>query len=330
MFKRSEHKKLNAAIIGIGGWGSKYVKRLYHNNLYNLVSCYDTNRKLLDNLSKKYKYEIKDSVEEIMSDDNIDVVFAIVPNRFHVEYAVMAAYHNKHVFLEKPIANSVTEAEKMINAFNAQNRKLYVAHSMKYLKAVEEIKSVLNKGLLGEICLLEANRSLKRGLHLTPDDWRYSFENCPGGPLLQLGIHIIDVICYLFGGIEEIKAFGNLMITESDNIDAATIIMKLQNDKLGYLGTSYVIDNIFEIKIHGTKGSIFLTDKKLVLKIGSKEKVLARKVLKDDVISREVDEFYDYIVNDKDVINTGENAKKLLDIVEKINSECCIEEGDAQ
>jgi predicted dehydrogenase len=108
-------------------------------------------------------------------------VLLVTPNHVHADQAIACAQREKHVFVEKPIADKLADGRAMQATCKEAGVILRVGHAFRRLGAARKAKELLDEGVLGRIILTEANFSLPGTL--TPDKWRYYRDTCPGGPL---------------------------------------------------------------------------------------------------------------------------------------------------
>ncbi|QZY55553.1 Gfo/Idh/MocA family protein [Crassaminicella profunda] len=311
--------EIPVGIIGTGGWGKNFVRELSKNKNFDVKVCYDINKKLLASQSKKYKFKIADSYYSLLHEYNINSVFIILPNHLHKEVCLEAANAGVNIFLEKPIANNYLDGKDIVDKCNEKNIKLCVGHSMRKSSNYLRLKEIISKNMLGVIHLVEANRSINRAESIKEFDWRNKREFCPNLPLIQLGIHYIDILLDLFGEPTEINSLALDNVSDSKNTDATICTMKFKNSILAYLGNSYSTNNTDILRIYGTKGIATLTNSKLVIFNETNKDLTYNKPAKESTIKNEIIEFYNYISNNIDIDIDGDNALKVIRTFERIS-----------
>ncbi|MGN6626866.1 MAG: Gfo/Idh/MocA family protein [Tepidisphaeraceae bacterium] len=194
------HQKLRWAIVGLGELALGEVLPAFaqseHARVTALVSGHpDKARKVADyyGVDPKHLYTY-DNYDAIAYDDQIDIVYVILPNHMHAEYTVRALKAGKHVLCEKPMATTVAECQRMIDAAKQTNKKLMIAYRLHYepynLKAVELLRS----NALGKIKVIEASNLQ----NTYPPNIRLS-KKTGGGPLGDVGIYCLNAARYLTG-----------------------------------------------------------------------------------------------------------------------------------
>ena len=145
-------------------------------------------------------------LDAVLADQDIDAVVLALPNELHFDFAQRAARAGKHVYIEKPIANSMADALAIAALERAHGVRIVVGHCARLLTGIRAIRQAIDAGKLGKLSQIEANFSNDRGLRLTREDWRWYSERAPGGSLSQIGVHQFDTLRYLGGDIAAVSA----------------------------------------------------------------------------------------------------------------------------
>ncbi|HLA57154.1 MAG TPA: Gfo/Idh/MocA family oxidoreductase, partial [Puia sp.] len=151
-----------------------------------------------DEAKEKYpSVKIVRDLDEMLTDENLELVVITTPNDSHFDYAWRALEAGKHVVLEKPFTITSADAKKLIAQAEKKNRVLSVYQNRRYVSDFLTIRQLLKENLLGEIVEFEAHYDRYRP-EQRPNAWRE--ENTPGsGILYDLGAHLIDQALCLFG-----------------------------------------------------------------------------------------------------------------------------------
>lgn len=257
--------------VGLNGFGQYITRILRQCNHIDLIGVYDIDSaivaKVAAALNIKPFYTLREALES-----RCQGVILVVPNSAHAELVKDAALAGKHIFVEKPITNTISEAEDIIGVCKKQGVLLQVGHSMRFMDKYRKVCELIAERAIGRIVLIEANYSSQRAKRHTSEVWRFSRETCPGGPMLQLGIHSIDTIYYLTGCKPlEVRGLFADGFTETQNEDAGVIIMKLEQDILAYVGSSYVSPYTQQLVIYGDDGKIDIRDNTVILNKGGSD-----------------------------------------------------------
>jgi len=140
-----------------------------------------------------YNYENYDAIK---NDPEVDVIYIVLPNGLHAEYTIRGLQAGKHVLCEKPMANTPTDCQKMIDAARAANRKLMVAYRCRYEPNNQEAIRIVRSQELGATQTILTNA----GWHIdNPDQWRLKQDLAGGGSLMDIGIYALNAARYLSG-----------------------------------------------------------------------------------------------------------------------------------
>lgn len=252
-------KKIGLAMVSIGGWSRAVAREIKGVKNARLVACFTRNQENRRKFAEEYNCEAKESYESLLADPAVDAVLLMSANHVHREQARAALKAGKHVFIDKPITNTLKEAFDLYRAFKKSDRVLFVGHNCRRLWSSRKIRQIIDSGKLGRISMAESNRSHGGGLYLTPDSWRYHRKYCPGGPLIQLGIHEIDTLQYLLGPIVEVSSLLTRLHTPGKIDDTTMTIYRFKSGVIGYTGSGYCVQpgNNF-INVYGTDGRVAL------------------------------------------------------------------------
>ncbi len=179
--------KKGVAIVGFGGMGSWHVNKIRENNVVDLKGIWDI-KEDRRTLAREWGVHVYTSLEDLLSDEGVDIVTLAVPNELHMPLAIQAMEAGKNVISEKPVCLSCEELQKIFDA-SARTGKLFTVHQNRRWDAdFLMMKEIYESGDLGEVFGIE---SRVQGSHGIPGDWRGKKEH-GGGMLLDWGVHLID------------------------------------------------------------------------------------------------------------------------------------------
>ncbi|WP_088840928.1 Gfo/Idh/MocA family protein [Listeria sp. ILCC797] len=168
-----------------------YVKHLRTLDV-EIVGAFDRNNSRLAEFCKRHKLPAFKELNRLLKSD-IDTVLICSENAFHADYAVASAMYGKHVIVEKPMALSVSEADKMILACESSKVKLMVAHPVRFSKVMQELKANVDAGNIGRVLAIDATNHGKN-----PGGWFTEPELSGGGAIIDHTIHMADMVYALF------------------------------------------------------------------------------------------------------------------------------------
>ena len=231
---------LKVAVVGLGRWGNTLASAIQDTENVKVVDCFTRTPEKRKAFTEKFDCAEQETYEAVLENPDVDAVVISAPNNKHSELAVAAARAGKHVFVDKPIAANLTDAKEMIKACDDAGVTLAVGASSRRLKGHRLFKKILDEGALGTIALAETNYSNDRGLHYTPENWQWYASGSPGGPLMQVAIHQVDNLMYLFGEVKKVSAAFSKIKTKSEIPDVCVLWLEFESGLLGTLGTSFI------------------------------------------------------------------------------------------
>ncbi|MCX6049427.1 MAG: Gfo/Idh/MocA family oxidoreductase [Chloroflexi bacterium] len=199
------------------------------------------------------------AVEALLADAEVNAVYVATPPYLHADHVIQAAEQGKHVLCEKPMALNTAQAQLMIDACRANHVQLMICYYQRYNARHQQIKRLLDAQAIGQVTSLRVNFS--DYFPPQPGFWHHDPAISGGGPLMDLGIHCIDLVRYLGGPIVEVCALVDTLIAPSPVEDTATLLLKLANGAQAVV-TSHWSTAIFDpnqangLEIAGTHGSI--------------------------------------------------------------------------
>lgn len=309
-------EKIKVVQVGLKGFG-EYITRIVRMcDLVELTGVYDIDHSCVTEVANALNINPLYTLEAALASP-CDGVILVVPNSVHAELVKSAALAGKHVFVEKPITNSIEEAEEIIRVCKEKGVLLQVGHSTRFMGRYRKVRQLIEQKAIGRIVLIEANYSSQRAKRHTSELWRFSRETCPGGPMLQLGIHSVDTIYYLTGCKPlEIRGLFTDDFTDTQNEDAGVIIMKLEDNILAYVGSSYVSPHTQSMVIYGDEGKIEIRDSSITLNKGGRDTRIDIGEENEDVsYIRQFESFAESILSKKNPEVDGETGLQNLEVV---------------
>lgn len=181
-------KRINLGVIGCGYWGPNLIRNFSSLSTCNLTVASDISDGRLKFINNEFpNIKVTRSYEEILSDKNIDAVCIATPVNSHASISIEALRSGKHVFVEKPMAGSLKEAEEMSETARQTGRKLAVGHVFQFAPAVRKIKQLIDENRIGKIYHITSTR-----INLGPPKTEVDV-------IWDLGSHDFSIILYLLG-----------------------------------------------------------------------------------------------------------------------------------
>ena len=195
-----------------------------------------------------------DSLDTLLDDSDVEAVLVVTPNHTHAEIAVAAAERGRHVFVEKPIADSLADGLRAVEASQRAGVLLFVGHSFRRLGAARAAATAIAEGALGEIVLAEANFSLPGAF--SPGSWRSRRETLPAGPMTQLGVHHVDTLQAWIGPAVSVMGSMTHMAAAAEIDDVAVALLEHASGARSVISCSYVSPKTYRIRVYGTRANL--------------------------------------------------------------------------
>lgn len=230
-----------------------------------MITCWDQAPGNAKSFAEAHRCQAASSLDDLLADPRVEGVAIFTPNNFHRGPAEAAAAAGKHVFTEKPIANTVADGAAIFRACAKAGVTLMVGHSSRYQGPPRALKTLLDSGRLGQIAMVEANHAHAGGTRVTEKEWRWHRDQAPGGPLMQLAVHDFDTLHYLFGPTKRVTALSTSKLVDSEIEDIFLTLLEFESGLLGYVGTSYVSPPSNFTRIYGIGGNAYAEGGEIVL-----------------------------------------------------------------
>lgn len=200
--------KLKVGVIGVGSISSLHIQSYLNNENVELVALCDINEKRLQDNAAKYDiHNIFTDYNDMLKMDELDAVSICTWNNIHAPIAIAALKSGKHVLCEKPLSMTVTEALEVEKAVKESGKVLQVGFVRRHASNTKTIKEYVDHGDLGEIYYSKVSSIRRIG---NPGGWFADINRSGGGPLIDIGVHVIDIAWYLMGRPKLKSVSGNI------------------------------------------------------------------------------------------------------------------------
>lgn len=267
------------AKIGIGVIGAGGIANLYHLPAYQalaeqceLVAICDVNleqaKKIGDNFGITNVYS---DYREMLKSPDVHAISVTTPNSLHFQPTIDALKAGKHVLCEKPLAMNAGEARQMCRVAKDERRVLQVALQKRFIAPMQFVKQYIDSGGMGDIYFARAQALRRRGV----PSWGVFIdkEKQGGGPLIDIGVHILDMTLFLMGYPKPVSAFGQTwdMLGKNPALfnswgdydrskfsveDFAVGLIKFENGAAVSLESSFMgnmEEDVYQTQVYGTK-----------------------------------------------------------------------------
>ncbi|MCC6791607.1 MAG: Gfo/Idh/MocA family oxidoreductase [Thermomicrobiales bacterium] len=263
---------VRVGIIGVGWPGQRHIEGYQKHPNAHIVALSDVTTAAAERVKGEYNVEgarVYGDYRELLADAEIDAVSICTPNFLHAPMAIDALRAGKHVLLEKPLAHSLADGERLAAEVAARPGQTFmIALNNRYRPDSILLKGKIEAGELGEIYYAKTGW-LRGADEFTLRGWFVRREQSGGGPLIDLGVHMLDLALWFMGNPRPVSVTGsvyqqhNQFMREStgadvDVEDLATAFIKLDNGGTIVLDVSWVSHipetNLVYTQLFGGKG----------------------------------------------------------------------------
>ncbi|MBD3262078.1 MAG: hypothetical protein GF334_10515 [Candidatus Altiarchaeales archaeon] len=328
----SEDKKVaRLCLVGLGNFGRVIHSKLIKLDSCELIYCYHPS------IEKAKAFDEKtgtSDLDAILNDSSLDGVVITTPNDTHLALTLKFLEAKKHVFVEKPLTSTYSDAvklrEKLLKT-GYGNQILMVGHNHRRNTAIRRVKKMLGETAIGDIINVNVNKSHGGIFSFKPSNWRAQRKRHKEGPLITAGVHYIDTIHYLFGAVDSVYAVIGNISRQTEAPDSNAVLMTLENGATCFLQANYNQPSQDYFIITGTEGIIYVERGRLSLRIGRDVREENRfipstpstiKTEKNDTFLEELQEFCQAILGHKNVetgLNEGLNSMAVIEACNQSN-----------
>ncbi len=249
---------LRVACIGMGWWSDVLADAIQRSKKLKIVACYTRSEDKRRTFAAKYGCVAAPNYQVVLQDHSIEAIINTTPNSAHVETTLAAAIAGKHVFLDKPIANTVSEGRVITEFCKKKGVILALGYQRRRESHFRWIREQIDAGAFGKLVNAEANISRDRLGQIDLSSWRYTAAGMPGGVMLQIGIHYADVLEYLLGPVKAVNGRFAQLVLPGDNPDVASLVLEHENGALSTLNASYAsASEYYLMNIYGKEASAY-------------------------------------------------------------------------
>lgn len=305
-------RKIKVGVIGVGHLGKFHAEKYANLSSVELAAVVDTDKKQADDIAAKLKTKAFYSYKDILSKDAVDAVSIVVPTSLHYSIAKDFLASGIDVLLEKPITNTLKEADELIGIAVNKKAILQIGHLERFNAAVMAMDSIVNNPMF-----IESDR-------LSP----FPNRGADVDVILDVMIHDIDIILnFVKSEIESVDAVGIPIIT--DKVDIANARIKFQNGCVANVTASRVSkERMRKIRFfqHDAYISIDYAHQHMAVfkKVSGKDGALPQiveedmKIEKSDTLLEEAKAFVDCVISRKSPLVSGEDGRRALEVAQRI------------
>ncbi|MEN6356342.1 MAG: Gfo/Idh/MocA family oxidoreductase [Armatimonadota bacterium] len=292
----------------------------------------DINSQRAEKFAQDYGIKnICNDYQELLADPEIEAVTVGVPNALHAPIVIAAFEAGKHVMCEKPIATCAEDARKMVEAGKKSGKIFMMGFNNRFRGDTQLLKKCIEKGDLGEIYYAKTGWLRRKGIP-GMGGWFTTKAMSGGGPLIDLGVHVLDLALWLMGNPKPVYVMGSSYAKFGPEIakqkggtfdveDLATGMVKLENGATVFVEASwasYVENERIYTQLIGTKGGAEVDPLKIYTDINGSTANIEMSYPNVSGHEMEIVHFVECIKEGKTPIATGEHGLHIQLILDAI------------
>lgn len=328
---------MRAGIIGTGAISHKHAQA-YKNIGFEIGAVYDIDPRRAAEFAAAYGGAVSGTYEEVCRHPNVDFIDVCTFPDFRLQPLEIAAAAGKHIQVQKPIATNVETARRMVEISRQYNVRLNCVSQHRFDDSIQFLKRAIAAGRLGKILQADAYVKWWRSEEYYSRPIKGSWQTEGGGALINQGIHQIDMLLYLIGGVSEVFAYWQLAARHKiESEDVITAILRYASGATGVIQASTAIWPGYteRLELHGTKGTAIVSGDKLTTwdvqddagEPAPVERDVASGASDPMAISltpfeRQFRDFGDAIREGRDPLTSGDEGLRALELVIGIYNSC--------
>jgi UDP-N-acetyl-2-amino-2-deoxyglucuronate dehydrogenase len=249
---------LKFAIVGCGRIGTRHAEHIA--NVGKLIAVCDIVPDKAQSLGAKYQAAAYTRLEDMLAAETFDLLAVCSPNGLHAEHTIKALNAGCNVLCEKPMAIHLLDCGEMIKTAERANKRLFIVKQNRFNPPVQSIKKLIDDGSLGNIYSIQLSCFWNRNEDYYANSWKGTQE-LDGGTLYTQFSHFIDLLYWMFGDIQELRAFTGNYAHQGiiDFEDSGVVILKFYSGAIGtinYSVNSYQKNMEGSLTIFAEKGTV--------------------------------------------------------------------------
>jgi UDP-N-acetyl-2-amino-2-deoxyglucuronate dehydrogenase len=248
---------LRIGIVGCGAIHGTHAEAIQRIEQASIGGFYDVVHSRSAKAAETYGGFAYQSLDDLLS--SVDAVAVCVPSGLHTEVGLKAVAAGKHVLVEKPIDVSFQIAMALVDGAREEGVTLSVISQHRFSPEIQRLKRTIDAGELGH--LIEGDAYIKwyrTQAYYDSGDWRGTWKLDGGGCLINQGIHYVDMIQWLMGGVKSVRAIVRTAAHDIEVEDSANVLVEYRNGAMGVIqgSTSYYPGFAERLEVHGKLGSV--------------------------------------------------------------------------
>ncbi len=326
-------EELGVALIGAGRVASGHARAIAETPGAKLVAATDISRERVEAFGQQHGCDTYTDWADALRRDDVQIVMIGLPNFLHERATVDACEAGKHVFVEKPMADTVEECDRMIAAAERGSVLLMVAENVRFDPLYAAVRELLDRGLIGEPALAQVTREADLADSFRRDrPWFLDRRAAAGGIMMSGGVHDFELLRMLIGEVTSVQALrARQRLAEMGGDDTSVALARFANGAAGVLVESFVMKSlttaagpeVHTLRVDGDLGSLTVDADRLLTVFGERAHVLGTphlgqhqlRVPAVDTFAAEIAHFVDCVRTGAEPLTSGRSQRRPLELV---------------
>ena len=311
---------LKIAIVGTGIIVKSHLKAFAQLDDIELVAVCDINEEKAKAYSEEYGVPYFLDYKEMPGKVDFDAVILNLPHGLHCPVSEFFLDAGKHVLVEKPMANTVEECDRMIAAAKRNNKKLAVGHIQRFMPSIKTVKQIYESGELGKLCMYTENRTVN---YFDPSRPRWFLDKkmAGGGVVMNYGAHAFDKLFSIMGDVKITSLDSQCANYQNDaTIEGhAQFFAKFDNGVTAAITFSGYTNTGYEAYYYFTNGALKVMNHNIEINRGvgkGFEPITPPQDLTS--FAEQLNEFHKYIKGEPSNVPTAEYSRRVIEAIERV------------
>jgi predicted dehydrogenase len=335
------------AILGCGKVAHLHAKAVQNLKNARLAGVWSRSKNTAETFAAQYNVPFYSKIDELIQIENIDLAIICTPHPFHLAPVVEAANSGANILVEKPLASTLEDSDRIIEVCKNAGVKLGVISQRRWYEPVKRVKDAIDSGKIGKPVFGTINMLGWRDKdYYDADEWRGTWKMEGGGVLVNQAPHQLDILLWFMGEIDEVYGqWKNLNHSYIEVEDTALAIVKFKNGAIGNIivSNSQKPGIYGKVHVHGENGAsvgvqtdggaMFIAGMSGILEppindlwsVPGEEKMLEKWKKEDSnhfnnidpmvyYMERQIEDFLQAIANNTQPLVTGEDGRKTVEL----------------
>lgn len=252
----TQNDPVRAAIVGLGRWGQRLVRANAGNPGSGLTFTRAATRtpQKVEAFCAEHELSLSLDLDALLACDDLDAIVLATPHTQHAAQVRAIAATGRHVFVEKPLALSLSDARDAVEACEAADVTLAVGFNRRFMPGYRALSAAISDGTIGTPMHFEGSFCGSFGYGYSNDMWRGASEENPAGGMAAMGIHVLDAMIAAMGPVRRVSTLSRRLALTCSLDDTTSVQMEFASGATGTLSTLMATASYWRLHVFGSKG----------------------------------------------------------------------------